>query len=63
MRRTTFWRGMLAGGILGAAMSMMATGGRSRKGKKSISGFTARGRTRADKMMRRVMKAANNLIK
>ncbi len=63
MRRTTFWRGMLAGGILGAAMSAMAAGRMSRKGKRSILGYTARGRTRADRMMRTVTKTVNNLIK
>lgn len=33
--RTTFWRGVIAGGILGAAVSMMATGGIQRQGKKA----------------------------
>jgi hypothetical protein len=54
---------MLAGGILGAAMSAMAAGRMSRKGKRSILGYTARGRTRADRMMRTVTKTVNNLIK
>lgn len=61
--RTTFWRGVIAGGILGAAVSMMATGGIQRQGKKSILGYTARGRNRADRMMRRVSKTVNNMIK
>jgi len=61
--RRTFWRGVIAGSILGAAVSMMAAGGIQRQGKKSILGSTARGRNRADRMMRRVSKTVNNLIK
>jgi len=61
--RKTFLRGIIAGSILGAAVSMMAVGGIHRQGKKSILGYTARSRNRADRMMRRVSKTVNNLIK
>lgn len=61
--RTTFWRGIIAGSILGAAMSMMA-GGMQRQGKKSILGYNSRkGRNRANRMMRTVSKTVNDLIR
>ena len=61
--RIGFWRGVITGSILGAAISMMAGG----KHKTDSKGFLAHGskqaRSRAHKMFRGMSKTMNDLIK
>lgn len=61
--RMGFWRGVITGSIIGAAVSMMV-GGRHHKDKKGILGYSShQARSRAHKMLRGMSKTVNNLIK
>ncbi|MDD4237987.1 MAG: hypothetical protein PHT62_05475 [Desulfotomaculaceae bacterium] len=60
--RSGFWRGIITGSIIGAAISMMA-GDRVNQ-KKGLLGYsTGRGGSRARRMFRGVSKTVNNLMK
>ena len=60
--RINFWRGVITGSIIGAAVSMMV--GVRQRDKKGILGYSPhQARTRAHKMLRGVSKTVNNLIK
>lgn len=61
--RISLWRGMVAGSILGVAMSMMV-GARRRRENQNIFRYGSRqARTRARQMLRGVRKTVNGLIK
>jgi len=61
--RSGFWRGIVAGSIIGAAVSMLA-GGKMVNQKKGLLGYsTGRAGSRARRMFRGVSKTVNNLIK
>lgn len=60
--RINFWRGVITGSIIGAAISMMAAGRRQER--KGILGYSPKQvRSRANRMLRGVSKTVNNLIK
>lgn len=61
--RMGFWRGVLTGSIIGAAIGMM-TGTLHQKDRKGILGYsTHQAKNRAHKVLRGVSKSVNNLIK
>ncbi|MCL6639292.1 MAG: hypothetical protein K6T80_06390 [Firmicutes bacterium] len=61
--RGSFWRGIIAGSILGAAMSMMA-GTKNRRERHGIMGLGSRQtRSRARQMVRNVKRTVNEMIK
>ena len=61
--RVGFWRGVITGSIIGAAISMMA-GGRNKQERKGLLGYSSKqARTRAHRMLRGVSKTVNDLIK
>ncbi|HBC91547.1 MAG TPA: hypothetical protein DCZ10_01215 [Pelotomaculum sp.] len=61
--RSGFWRGIIAGSIIGAAISMMAGSNRVSQ-KKGLLGYrTGRAGSRARRMFRGVSKTVNDLIK
>lgn len=59
--RMNFWRGIITGSILGAAMSIMRVSGRRLEG----LGFTERRKSRSKtrRMLKGVTKTVNDLIK
>lgn len=58
--RTSFWKGVLMGSIIGAAISMMAHG----RGRKDILGQGVKqAGSRAHRVLRGVSKTVNDLIK
>jgi gas vesicle protein len=61
--RTSFWRGVITGSIIGAAISMMAgeRHGHIRKAMESSGAKEAK--TRANRVLRGVSKTVNDLIK
>lgn len=61
--RSGFWKGVIAGSLIGAAVSMMA-GSKMANQKKGLLGYsTGRAGARARRMFRGVSKSVNNLIK
>lgn len=61
--RAGFWRGVITGSIIGAAISMMA-GGRNKQESKGLLGYASKqSRSRAHRMLRGVSKTVNDLIK
>lgn len=61
--RTSFWRGVLTGSIICAAVSMMA-GGWHKQEQRGILGYTSkRAKSRAHRVIRGVSKTVNDLIK
>lgn len=61
--RNSFWRGIIAGSIMGAAISMMA-GGRRRNERKSFLGYQPKqARTQAQRVLRGVTRTVNDLIR
>lgn len=61
--RSGFWRGIIAGSIIGAAISMMA-GGKMVNQKKGLLGCgTVRAGSRTRRMFKGVSKTVNDLIK
>lgn len=58
-----FWRGIITGSIIGAAISMMAGGNMVNQKKSLLRYSTGRTGSRARKMFRGVSKTVNNLIK
>ncbi|HOV79525.1 MAG TPA: hypothetical protein PK728_05410 [Bacillota bacterium] len=61
--RASFWKGVIAGGILGATISMMV-GGRHKKEKIDLSGYSPKMvKSRAHKVLRGMSKTVNDLIK
>jgi hypothetical protein len=61
--RSGFWKGVIAGSLIGAAISMMA-GGKIVNQKKCLLGYsTGQAGMRARRMFRGVSKTVNNLIK
>jgi len=58
--RTNFWKGVLTGGIIAAAVSMM-TYGRGRK--EIMSNGVKQAGSRAHRVLRGVSKTVNDLIK
>lgn len=59
--RIGFWRGVITGSILGAAIGMAAKGRHERKGLLGCGSKQAR--SRAHRMLRGVSKTVNDLIK
>jgi len=60
--RNSFWRGVITGSIIGAAISMIA--GDSARERKGILGNSPRqARSGAHRMLRGVSKTVNDLIK
>lgn len=61
--RGSFWRGIVAGSILGAAMSVMA-GAKQKRERQNILGYSSRqARSRARQMMRSMKKTVSGMIK
>lgn len=61
--RIGFWRGVITGSIIGAAISMMA-GGRHKQKKEGFLGYNSKqARSRAHRMLRGVSKTVNDFIK
>lgn len=61
--RTSFWRGVIAGGIIGAAISMML-GERQGHISKVMAGNGAKEvKSRAHKVIRGVAKSVNDMVK
>lgn len=61
--RSGFWRGIITGSIIGAAVSMMA-GGKMVSRKKGLLGYTTGRRgLKARRMFKGVSRTVNNLIK
>lgn len=61
--RASFWRGVITGSIIGAAISMMA-GGWHKQEQKGILGYTSkRAKFRAHRVIKGVSKTVNDLIK
>lgn len=61
--RSGFWRGIIAGSIIGAAVSMMA-GGKMVSQKKGLLGYgSRRGDLKARRMFKGVSRTVNNLMK
>lgn len=61
--RAGFWRGIITGSIIGAAVSMMAAG-RHRQERKGFLGQGSKHvRSRAHRMLRGVSRTVNDLIK
>ena len=61
--RSGFWRGIIAGSIIGAAVSMMA-GGKTAHQKKGLLGYsTGRAGSEGRRMLKGISKTVNNLIK
>lgn len=58
--RTGFWKGVMTGGIIAAAISMMAHG---RVRKDMMSQGVKQAGSRAHRVLRGVSKTVNNLIK
>lgn len=62
--RTSFWRGVITGSIIGAAISMMAAGGRRGYiSKDAASGCAREVKSRAHRVLRGVSKSVNDLVK
>lgn len=62
--KSGFWRGIIAGSIIGAAVSMMAGGGKMVSRKKGLLGYsTRRGGLKSRRIFKGVSKTVNNLIK
>lgn len=62
--RTSFWRGVITGSIIGAAISMMAAGGhRGYISKAAASGSAREVKSRAHRVLRGVSKSVNDLVK
>ncbi|MFX4263197.1 hypothetical protein ACOBQJ_13500 [Pelotomaculum propionicicum] len=61
--RTSFWRGVLTGSIIGAAISMMASGRRGYISKDAVSSGAREAKSRAHRVLRGVSKSVNDLMK
>lgn len=60
--RSSFWRGVITGSIIGAAISMMV-GGRQGDMKAMASSGAKEARGRAHRVLRGVSKSVNDMIK
>lgn len=61
--RSGFWRGVIAGSIIGAAVSMMAGGKMVSQKKGFIGQRTRRSSARARRIIKDMSKTVNHLIK
>lgn len=61
--RTSFWRGVIAGGIIGAALSMMVGERRGYISKAMVGRGAREAKSRAHIVLRGVTKSVNDLIK
>lgn len=60
--RSSFWRGVITGTIIGATISMMA-GGRRQERKGILGYYPKQVRSRANRVLRGVSRTVNDLIK
>lgn len=60
--RTSFWRGVITGSIIGAAISMMV-GGRGQMSRAMSSDSAIEAKSRARRVFRGVSRSVNDMIK
>ncbi|MDD2554244.1 MAG: hypothetical protein PHP51_06710 [Desulfotomaculaceae bacterium] len=61
--RTNFWSGVMAGSIIGAALSMMVGDRRGHISKAAVGRGAREARSKAYRVLRGVSKSVNSLIK